>query len=318
MAVLRCLRQFDPSVEATLLVPKRIVPWARGESVPVLAPPEEACSAHSLGGWILDTLSAIQPDRMIVDVFPRGILGELTGCFDRMPKNSWLLTRLVRPAYYDAAGIREAMEDRYERLLWSEEVPPDVLSGLQVAPNAVPPVLIRSPNDCLSRAVARRTLGITEKEELVLAVGAGDRMHQESLFGLVSRITWRRERRLARPVGIRFISELLGGVSSDPRLIAYYPAMELMRAADALVCSGGYHAFHESKSLAIPTVYVPQRRRYDDQFTRVAGNLVARGPAELELLVNRLLDEPRDAAPSSSPASRGDGARDVAELLLGS
>ena len=33
--------------------------------------------------------------------------------------------------------------------------------------------------------------------------------------------------------------------------------------------AGGYHAFHETRRAGVPTIYIPQRRRYDDQWWRV-------------------------------------------------
>ncbi len=268
MAVARSLTHLDPKVEATLIVPERHLDWAREEGLTGLAPPQEARSTESLGQWLLGTLDRLAPHRLIVDVFPRGVLGELAKIFDLLKEPPWLLSRLVRTDYYRNPSIQEFIEKRYERLLWCEP-PSESLRGLGLAQDQVSPVLIRTVRECQSRSEARRSLGVAAEEEVVLALGAGDLAHQRSLFGLLSRIRDRRAKAGARPVKLIFINETLCGEMKDPSLIARFAAMTILRAADVLVGAGGYHFFHESRSLDLPAVFVPQRRRYDDQFARV-------------------------------------------------
>jgi hypothetical protein len=92
------------------------------------------------------------PDVLVVDVFPRGVLGELTP--DLAPRRI-LLTRWVRPEFYQADGIAQAVQ-AYDRVLWTERPHPSIACG-----DVIPPVRWVRPTDLLSRADAREALGVS-------------------------------------------------------------------------------------------------------------------------------------------------------------
>jgi UDP-N-acetylglucosamine:LPS N-acetylglucosamine transferase len=85
-----------------------------------------------------------------------------------------------------------------------------------------------------------------------------------------------------------------------------------MPAADVVVSGGGYHSFHELRAVGIPAVFIPQRRRYDDQHERVRGCLVAEDPASLEQALSAVL---RDKSLPQALPPRLDHPEDGAEAL---
>ena len=265
LAVLRRLRT------GILVLPARLAPWAETlgvEHVAVADPRDPA--------WIERLPVA---DLMLVDVFPRGVLGELTA-LPRMPM--WLVTRRVATGYYLDPGVRAAIESRYERIVWTEE-PPAPLTALRVPATRVPPVLLDIAP--LDRDAARARLGVPEDRALVLALGAGEPERQARLRGLLAKITARAD------ASLRFVSHELPATADT---VALFPAAACLAAADVVVAAGGYHAVHEARRAGVPTVFVPQRRRYDDQAWRVRDEIVAVNPPELDAAIRGLLASGRD------------------------
>lgn len=283
--------------EGTLLGPARLAPWAEKLGV-AYAPPPEPLEKRSLAAF-LGSLGA--PDLLLVDVFPRGLLGELEGLRGRAGA-PWLVTRRVRPAFYLHPPVRAALES-FERVIWTED-PPSGLEGLGAvsSPGAadkegqttrLPPLLLAPAP--LTRAEARARLGIQDRESLVLALGTGPRETQARLHRLLVELTSRLRARLV------FVSdELEVGTRDACSVVRAFPAAPLLPAADVVVSAGGYHAFHEVRAAGVPAVFVPQWRRYDDQAARVRGCLVADDPPSLERAFRAVLHE-GGAEPATPP-----------------
>jgi hypothetical protein len=319
--VLRGLALLTRLGEGTLLGPARLAPWAEAFGVAYASPPEPL-ERESLTAF-LGSLGA--PDLFLVDVFPRGLLGELEDLKGRAGA-SWLVTRRVRPAFYLHPPVRAALE-AFERVIWTEDPPPG-LEGLGVVSrpgesNAdrravrLPPLLLAPPP--LTRAAARARLGVGDHEPLVLALGAGARVTQARLHRLLVEQAARLRARLV------FVSDELEaepqdsarGTQGAPILTQAFPTAPLLPAADVVVSAGGYHAFHEVRAAAVPAVFLPQWRRYDDQWARVRDCLVADDPSSLERALRAVLHEggaePLTPPPLAQPEA---GAEELARLVL--
>jgi UDP:flavonoid glycosyltransferase YjiC (YdhE family) len=282
LAVLRALGR------GRLLGPARLADWAAAADVAFVAAPAEGVG---------EFLARLPPPRLLlVDVFPRGVTGELTPLLERAP--AWLVSRWVRPDFYLSAPVREAIESRYERILWAE-APHPALRGLRVPQRDVGPVVLDV--DRLPRDDARRELGVLDDRPLLLGLGSGGAERQVLTLRLLAKVAAR------LGTALRFVSDALPAAGPVVRL---FPAARWLAAADVLVTAAGYHAVHEARAAGVPTVYVPQARRHDDQFRRAAGEAVAAGPEELERAVHALLGSQRLTC-----RPRGEGARRVARLV---
>lgn len=332
LAVLRRVRRRHPDLPVALLAPGRAAPWAAAEGVPLVSPPEGlptaaetpgAPSRETLGAWVTATLDRWRPATLLIDVFPRGVLGELS----LVPATSWpgrtlLLARAVRPSYYLAPALQRWLHgDRIGELLWCERPPPE-LRALSLPQREVAPVLVRRPDECLSRAAARARLGIgSPRERLVLALGSGSATSQQALARLLERVAEGLRVRLDVPVRVHLASaelraEARGALQVGPLL----PAMEVLRGADVVVAAGGYHAAHETAALEVPAVFLPQRRRYDDQHARVKERRCARTPVALAVALEHVLGPAPSTELASPPplgpvSERPDGAAQVAAAL---
>jgi hypothetical protein len=291
LATLARLRRRERQARVLLAAPSRFTAWAREQRVPLLSPPDDCRGRETLAEWARRTVETFAPDILLVDVFARGVLGELgeAGLGADGSPACWLVCRRIRPDYYLEPGVRGFVEGRYRGILWCEP-PPPALDVLRVRQQLVSPVLIRRPGNCLGRERARRALGVKPESRLLLALGSGDRQHQGDLLRLLDAICTRLRAHAGCNIHLLFLSTLLKredlpGASTDARVEQRFPAMRYLRAADLVVAAGGYHAFHEIRQLVLPAVFVPQKRKYDDQFWRVRNAPRAREPAELEAAV---------------------------------
>jgi len=287
--VLRGLAVLSRLGHGTLLGPSALAPWAAALGVAYVSPP--AAGARE---WFA---ACPAPALLVVDVFPRGVVAELTPLLERAPA-AWLVARRVREDYYLHPPVRATLESRYERVLWCE-TPPPALADLAVDATPLPPILLRPR--ALDRAEARRRLGVTPGEPLILALGSGDPERQRLLCRLLVKIAAR------RGAALRFVSSEL---EAAPPVVALFPAAAWLDAADVVVTAAGYHAVHETALAGVPTVLVPQARAYDDQRWRAREGVVATDPDALEAAVARLLGGGR-----RRPLRVGDGAAALARLI---
>jgi hypothetical protein len=295
--VLRGLAVLSRLGHGTLLGPPALAPWAAALGVRYVSPP-----AKGAREWF-DAMTP--PSLLVVDVFPRGGVAELTPLLERVPA-AWLVARRVREDYYLHPPVRAAIESRYERVVWCE-APPAALAGLRVASTRLDPVLLRP--DALDRVQARRRLGVAPGARLILALGSGEAERQRLLCRLLGKIASR------QGAALRFVSSELPPVSP---VVALFPAAASLRAADVVVTAAGYHAAYETALAGVPTVFVPQARAYDDQRWRARERVraadsaaaTAGDPPALEAAIARLLRDGR-----RQPARLGDGAAALARLI---
>jgi hypothetical protein len=237
------------------------------------------------------------PELLLVDVFPQGVAGELLPLLGR--SRAWLIARRAPVRLFLETDARALVESRYERILWCE-TPDARLRSLAVAQADVEAILIADRKD--TRLSLRQALNVADADALVVAIGTGPAQRQFNLCRLLGRICAR------LGATLRFFSLELPAQGPVCRRL---PAAPYLRAADLVVCAAGYHAYHEALAAGALAIFLPQRRRYDDQFLRAAGQVQAQSPGELEARMREMLQ--RSAPPGmAKPWPRG--AMQVAEM----
>lgn len=99
----------DLGASVLLLAPARLEPFARWAGIPHQAPPLEPPARPDLREWVLGRLRAFRPDVLVLDVFPRGVLGELADRLEGLAPRRVLVTRHVHPRFYEADGMDRAL-----------------------------------------------------------------------------------------------------------------------------------------------------------------------------------------------------------------
>jgi hypothetical protein len=315
LAILRWVRRLAPALgvrcEAWVLTSSEGDTLARREGVPAIKLPSKAMlrdagiePARYLAiarSWVVNAVSGLAPDVLVVDTFPGGSFGELVAALELAPRRV-LVARAVKD---EIAG-----DDAYRALLplYDATIVPDE--------RGVGPILLRERQELLGRAEARAALGVPDGARAVYVTlgGGGDEVAPHALPWLVDALV---------PRGWHVVvgaGPLYTGVERRGPGITWidrYVPLELLAGVDAAVSAGGYNSVTELMYAGVPTVFLPQPRLADDQAARAraaadagAGRLAAR----LED-VPVLLDDAgsRDAALALVPRN---GARDAAVAVL--
>jgi hypothetical protein len=210
------------------------------------------------------------PRALVVDTFARGIMGEMADLVPSLDIPTILIQRYLNPAYLRQFNVT-AFVGRFYRLVvrLADALPPQTLSQQTVD---VPPVTIRE---------TRELPPVTQRAGW-LFVDWGEGSEPFIQAAQEAAVRQGKTLRVARPA-------------------ESYPAVDQMAGHELVMGSGGYNLYHEAALTGSPTIFVPGRRMYDDQFARTAAAVQARTPAALGALLQGFPPEPL-------PSHSGEGA----------
>ncbi|MBS2038676.1 hypothetical protein JST97_27090 [bacterium] len=104
---------FGSRARVHYLLPERLRLWAQGLEA-------SFCNQENLADSVSRLLAEYEPDLLVVDTFPRGLLGELAEL--EFPCPAWLIARWVKPEYAMRSDVLDALT-RYEAVLGCERNP---------------------------------------------------------------------------------------------------------------------------------------------------------------------------------------------------
>jgi hypothetical protein len=174
--------------------------------------------------------------------------------------------------------------------------------GVQDRVVRVGPVLSRERCEMLPRGEARARLGVRPEQHCVYisAGGGGDRSAESHLQEVIGALQVDTSLSLVVGAGSLYRGKPVPGATALSANAAEY-----MHAFDAAVCAAGYNTFGELMFAGVPTVFLPQEKRADDQAARAqracevgAARVLAEGDSVLGA-VHSLL-----AAPSARDVAR--------------
>jgi hypothetical protein len=249
---------------ALLLSYSPFAPLARKEGISVREIPGPDAGALKR---ILDRAG---PRALVVDTFARGIMGEMADLVPSLDIPTILIQRYLNPAYLRQFNVT-AFVGRFYRLVvrLADALPPQTLSQQTVD---VPPVTIRE---------TRELPPVTQRAGW-LFVDWGEGSEPFIQAAQEAAVRQGKTLRVARPA-------------------ESYPAVDQMVGHELVMGAGGYNLYHEAALTGTPTIFVPGRRMYDDQFARTAAAVQARTPAALGTLLQGFPPEPL-------PSHSGEGA----------
>jgi hypothetical protein len=221
-------------------------------------------------GALKRILGRAGPQALVVDTFPRGIMGEMADLVPALDIPTILIQRYLNPAYLRQFNVT-AFVGRFYRLVvrLADALPPQTLSQQTLD---VPPVTIRE---------AQELSPVTQRAGwLFVDWGEGSEPFIQAAQEAASR---------------------QGKTLHVVRPADSYPAVDHMANHELVVGSGGYNLYHEAALTGTPAIFVPGRRMYDDQFARTAAALQARSAAALGALL-------QGSPPAPLPWHSGQGA----------
>lgn len=199
-------------------------------------------------------IEEINASVLVVDTFPRGLVGELVN-IRQLPGRKVLVRRDVNPEYAARYELDSFIAASYDLVLAPGEGAPDVAI-------ATAPWLIRSQNELLSRQAARVLLGLAGDRACAL-ICAGGNEQEARWFGQVAR-----KLTSAGVCNVRCFAPRCPEFCPAENWFSYWPAMELYQAVDVLIGGGGYNTVYESAACGVPLICRPWPRLYDRQESR--------------------------------------------------
>ncbi|MFN3926237.1 MAG: hypothetical protein ACK4QL_02710 [Pseudanabaenaceae cyanobacterium] len=237
---------------------------------------------HDFSNYWQSLFRKYQFQLLIVDTFPRGLMGELV---DNLPRTipKILLARDLHPEYVAKFNLATFIQANYDLVIPVEPV--DYL-GIEPVQGKI---VICNPQELIPASQARQILGLANtKKPIVLVCPSGN--PQEVAWFREQSLYWQNQ----------FPNYYF--LTAD-----YFPLMYLYLAIDAVIGSGGYNTIAECVSLNIPLFAVALPRLYDRQALRIQRHL--------EQQVYPLSAFPRDLVPKQKNATFRNGAIAVPELI---
>ena len=264
----------------------------------VLDPSLNAASARQQA---VREIERANPECLIVDTFPRGLGGELTGLLERMAAKRVLVHRDLDPRYEAEAGLQAFVRRTYDLVLIPGEDEGGALSGLPAAVITQPWLICDPP------ANPRQLRG------RCIVVCASGNVDELPWYGAVAACL----RELHEDVNVCCVAPTCPPGCSPESWLEHWPAADLYPNADAVIGGAGYNTVHECVAYQVPLIARPWPRMYDRQWLR-ARRAAKRGPVTI-------VKAPRDAAEAAvrqfgrpsrqSAAGFQNGAREAVALI---
>ena len=210
-------------------------------------------------------------DCLIVDTFPRGLLGELVDWLPRQSMRKVLVARDLIPEYVESYALRDFVAANYDLVLCPGEG--EAFADLPRARMTDPWLVANVPEPCANR-------------NLALVCACGNR-EEQGWYGEVAAL-------LSREMPVLCVSPAcpLGCPTEVWR--QHWPALELFGSAKVVVGGAGYNLVNETRAANVPLIARAWMRLYDRQALRAqrAGATLVETPAEAVEAARRV-HEPR-------------------------
>lgn len=200
---------------------------------------------------------------LIVDSFPRGLLGELEEIVMRksVACRKVLIHRDLNPDYVDQYKLRDFSKANFDLILNPGEGSRPAFCDVA---QSTAPWLIRSSEE-LQKSIFRLPDYFIEARNRVLICPSGKDAELESYV------------RIAQNLATDFANYnffFLGTTETfferdNLRQLNYWPAIDLIALSIAVIGSGGYNISYECSALKVPLIALAQSRMYDRQNLRL-------------------------------------------------
>ena len=202
-------------------------------------------------------------DCLVVDTFPRGLVGELVEVLAAFHGLKVLVHRDLNPQYGVAFEVEAFMAARYDLVL----IPGDAAVKTTETPSMLrtEPWLIRCPHELLPRESARVLLRIRGDRPCIIVCASGNR-EELAWYGAATRVLIESH----ATCDVRCVATACPPGCPAENWLSYWPAMDLYSAVDVVVGSAGYNTVYECIALHLPLIARPWPRKYDRQALRLA------------------------------------------------
>lgn len=208
-------------------------------------------------------LKSVEYNCLIVDTFPRGLVGELADIIP-MQKNICrvLVHRDISPDYVAAKSLAAFANKHFDGILIPGES--DVPFAQLPRVNVTAPWLSRDWTDLPDVNGVRSRFKIPTDKPLIIVCGAGQPTELAFFGELTTQLA------AAFPMAIvRCLSAVCPPTCWADQWLYHWPGMDVLQLADVVVGSGGYNLTYECSALGVPLVAFALPRLYDRQALRL-------------------------------------------------
>ncbi len=199
---------------------------------------------------------------VVVDTFPRGLVGELAEllCVEiKSPKV--LIHRDINPEYVAKFEIETFVGKNFDLILNPGERTSLPLAHL--CENTAP-WLLKDASEVANKKEARKLIGLeNDKTPLILICASGKETEQDFYIELAKQI-----RSKFHQAAVRCLVSHKSA-NEESLFIRYWPGIDLINAASIVIGAGGYNTINECEALQITLLALPQNRLYDRQLQRI-------------------------------------------------
>lgn len=219
----------------------------------------EADSLTDAKQAIFRVVRSVEYDCLVVDTFPRGLLGELALLIPDQPDICRVLVhRDITPDYIVAKNIDAFVQQYYDGIL---------IPGEQTVPFAdfsqarcTAPWLSRHAAELFAHPLPEWNI----QQPLIVVCAAGN-PEELTLFGEITT----RLSAIFPNATVRCLSATCPERCSSTLWLSHWPGMDVLQFAQVVIGSGGYNLVHECAALEVPLLAFALPRRYDRQTKRI-------------------------------------------------
>lgn len=234
-------------------------------------------------------------DLLIVDTFPRGLMGELTTYLKNVSVPRILIQRYLNEHYLTKFQVADFVEAHYSLALrLYDNLPRQALSSQTIDLSA--PIVLEPTTANLPRLLLFSNE--TTKPRLLMVD-----------FGATAEQYWQA---IPPTFAAKFVTVTQDRLNASVDRLVYYPVGELLAQADIIVGASGYNLFYEVQTQGLPAIFLPQPQTYDDQYQRAQGSLTAFNVRQF----NEILTTQQYVNLNKPPKLAANGATLAAELIL--
>ena len=218
---------------------------------------------------VRETLMNDNYDRLIVDIFPRGIAGELPELMEDLKIPKILVSRFLNPVYVKKFNLQNEIK-RYRLIISIEKIAPFIDTRFS---KMTEPWLLFNDNELYSREKARIHFGLSPKNDnpLIMVCGTGNKEELNFFSGLADELNHK----------LKNSKVLFNTPLNHPGQKNIWPFLKFINGVDVVIGTGGYNLVHESRLTETQLFAFPQKRLYDNQFLRLTPYECCKGLEEL-------------------------------------
>ncbi len=212
---------------------------------------------------VSELLNSDDYSHLIVDTFPRGLVGDLVEILKKSMLKSVLIARDLKPEYVQKFDVESFVARHYDLTI----NPGEATKALHCHERTIATSLwtVLDATELPSKMFMRSRLQVSDPEVPIVLISASGTA-DENLF------YWGLSQSLTQHLPFAVIKILTAQPQEDDQAISlrHFPGMEVKVAADVIVGSAGYNTVAECQALNIPLIAFPQERLYDRQQERAA------------------------------------------------